>query len=124
MAKTVHDDVLDQALNYVKTYGDKLCLCSAQPTTYTQAITTYNLATHTLTSADYTVADGDAGGRKVTVAEQAIVPVTATGTGTYIAICYSGGAKLLTVTTCSSQSVTSGNTVTFDAHTYTIGDPT
>lgn len=54
MSKSVHDDVLDGALNVVKNNATRICVCSTQPTTYTEAITTYKLAIKTITSADFT----------------------------------------------------------------------
>lgn len=54
MAKIVHDDVLDGALNYVKNNTTRISVCSTQPTTYTEAITTYKLAIKTITGTDFT----------------------------------------------------------------------
>ena len=129
MAKTVHDDVLDAALNETADNGDEIFLCSAQPTTYTEASATYALADHALVvgdgNGDYIVADGDAGGRKLTVAAQAGITVDATGTALFVAICASAaGGTLLAVTTCTSQAVTAGNTVTINSFKLTLGDPT
>lgn len=125
MAKTVHDDVLDGALNIVKNNGTRLCVCNAQPTTYTQAIATFKLAIKTITSGDFTgPADGDSSGRKLTVNQQAGITVDADGTAVYIAVCDSVNSKLLLVTTCTSQVLTSGNTVTVPAFKEEIADPT
>lgn len=33
MGKFTHDDVLDAALNEIKTNATRICVCSAQPTT-------------------------------------------------------------------------------------------
>jgi hypothetical protein len=75
MAKTVHDDVLDAALDKIAT-ANVMTLCSAQPTTRTEAITTYMLADVTMTvgdgNGDYTIANGDASGRKLTMTAQAV----------------------------------------------------
>lgn len=127
MAKSVHNDVLDAALNVIKNDATQMSVCKDTPTTYGEATTsgTYMLAIHTMTSADYTIADvvGGSGGRKVTIAEQAAVSVGATGTATYVCLC-DADDRLLYVTTCTSQVLTSGNTVTFPAWAISIGDPT
>lgn len=124
MAKSVHNDVLDAALDEIATC-DRLDVCSTQPTNLTEATSTYSLADVTLTAGDgngdYTIADGDASGRKLTVAEQADITVDADGTAQHIAL--SDGASLLYVTTCTSQALTTGNTVTVPAFDIEIADP-
>lgn len=123
MAKTVLDTVLDQALTYIKTNGTRLCVCSAQPTTYTEAITTFKLAIKTIASTDYT---GPAAGsqRQLTVNQQSGITVDSSGTALYIAVADSGNSALLLVTTCTSQALTVGNTVTVPAWVYSIQSPT
>lgn len=121
MGKAVHNDVLDAALNEVAT-ATIMTACSAEPTTRTEAVTTYALADHVMAGGDYANADGDTNGRKVTIAQQADVLVDASGTATHIALC--DGTVLLYVTTCTSQALTSGNTVTFPAWDIEIADPT
>lgn len=124
MAKAIVDAVFDAALAKVAT-GTILTVCSAQPTNRTEAVTTYALADVTLTAGDgngdYTIANGDTSGRKVTVAQQANISIDTSGTATHIAIC--DGSNLLLVTTCTSQALTSGNTVTVPAFDFEILDP-
>jgi hypothetical protein len=121
MAKSVADAVLDAALNVIKTTGVLVTVCNAEPTTYAQASATYKLADVVSASGDFTIANGDTSGRKVTVGQFAAVPVDTTGTATHIAIC--SGSALLYVTTCTSQALTSGNTVTIPAWKIEIADP-
>lgn len=122
MSKSVHDDVLDGALNILKNNATTQILCSAEPTTRTAAVTTYALADVAVTGTDFTIANGDTNGRKVTVAAKNAVPVDASGTGTHIALV--DGTRLLYVTTCTSQVVTAGNTVNMPAWDIEIADPT
>ena len=75
----ISDTEFDAGLNYLKNNVTRLCACSAEPTTYTEAITTYKLANVTVDSSDFTVADGAVNGRKVTVAQQTPVTVDANG---------------------------------------------
>jgi hypothetical protein len=125
MAKSIHDDVLDAALNYIKNNATRICVDNAEPTTYTQAITTYKLAIKTISSGDFTgPVNGDTNGRKITSNQQTGITVDTTGTATHVALADSANSKLLLVTTCTSQSLTQGNTVTIPAFDDEIADPT
>lgn len=124
MAKSVADAVLDAALQYLEDNATLLCVCSAQPTTYAEATSTYKLADVVIDSADFTgPADGDSSGRKTRINEQAAVPVDSSGDATHIALCKSSGSVLLYVTTCTTQTLTAGNTVTVPAWDIEIADP-
>jgi hypothetical protein len=126
MAKFSSDTVMDAALDVVAT-ATLLTVCSTQPTTYAEASSTYKLADIVLTpgdgNGDFTVADGDTNGRKVTVAQQADVDIDSDGTAEHVALCISGSSTLLYVTTCTSQALTSGGTVTVPAWDVEISDP-
>ena len=61
-------------------------------------------------------------GRKITTTEKTGVSVTNSGTAGFVAIC--DGTNLLIVTTCTSQALTAGNTVTIPAFKAQVGDPT
>lgn len=123
MAKSVHNDVLDAALNYIKDNCTRLVVCSAEPTTFAEANATYALADVTVDSTDFTVADGDTSGRKVTVAAQTGVSVDTSGTVTHVALLDVDDSKLLYVTTSPSQGVSSGGTVDVGAWDVEIADP-
>lgn len=123
MAKWAHDDVLDGALNIIKNNATRMVACSAQPTTYEEANATYALADVTVDSSDFTVGNGDVSGRKLTVAQQTGVTVDETGTATHVALLDVSNEKLLYVTTCTSQALTQGNTMTFNAWDIEIADP-
>ena len=97
-----------------------LVVCSAAITAYAD-IATYALATKTgLTGSDFTAATGDAGAgsRKCTVAQQANISIAVSGTATHVAI--HDGTDYI-VTTCTSQVLTSGGTVTVPAWKREIG---
>lgn len=123
MAKFVHDDVLDGALNVIKNNCTRMTLCSAEPTTYTEGNATYALADATMSSTDFTLADGDASGRKVTVSAKNGVTVDDSGTSTHVALLDVSNSKLLYVTTHSSQALTAGNTANIGAWDIEIADP-
>lgn len=121
MAKWANDLIMDAALNTIKGDSRIMTACNAQPTTRTEAITTFKLADVAMATADFTISDGDTNGRKVRMAEKADVPVDTTGTAIYVAIC--DATNLLLVTTCTSQLLTQGNTVTFPVWDDEISDP-
>jgi len=125
MAKFANDNVMDGALAVVAA-GNIMTVCNAQPTTRTQAITTYELADVTLTPGDgngsFVISDGDTNGRKVRILAQAAFLVDNSGTATHVAIC--DATRLLYVTTCTSQALVAGNTVSTPAWDVEISDPT
>lgn len=124
MAKAVSNNVLDAALNYVKNNSTRISVCSAQPTTYTEAVTTYKLAIKTISATDFTgPANGDTSGRKVTSNQHTGITVDTTGTANHVSLADSVGSALVYVTTCTGQSLTAGNTVTVPAWKVEIAAP-
>lgn len=122
MGKSVADSVLDGAFD-VLDQATIQTVCSAEPTTRTEAITTFALADVALTpDTDFTKANGDTSGRKCTVAAKSGVNVDSSGTATHVAVC--NGSILLYVTTCTSQVLTAGNPLNFPAWKVEIADPT
>lgn len=124
MAKSVHNDVLDAALNEIAT-STRMTVCSAEPTTYAEANATYALADVTMAGGDFTNADGDTSGRKVTVGAKSSVLIDVSGTATHVALMDVGNTTLQYVTTCTSQALTANgsNTVNFPAWDIEIADP-
>jgi len=123
MAKYLPDAVIDGMLGYIRVNITGVSVCSTQPTTYAEATSTYMLASQNgLTSTDLTLGDGDTSGRKVTLSEQAGVSITTTATGAHVSWWGSTGSTLLLVTTCTTQALTTGNTVTIPAHDFEIRD--
>ena len=110
MAKSVHDDVLDGALTVIRNGCDKMTACSAEPASFADGN-------------DFTVANGDTSGRKLTVAAKSGVPVDAGGTANHVALLDTVNARLLYVTTATAQALTAGNTITFNAWDIEIADP-
>ena len=124
MAKATPDAVLDTMLDEIATATRQIA-CSAQPTTFTEANSTYALADVTLDSGDFTKANGDSSGRKVTIGAQNGVLIDSSGTATHIALVRVADSTLLYVTTCSSQALTANgsNTVNMPAWDIEIADP-
>lgn len=119
MAKWANDSVLDSLLDKVAT-STQLLVTSSQPATRAAALSA-SLASKTITSGDFAKADATPNGRKVTVAQQTEVPVTASGSATHVSLV--DGTNLLYVTTVTAQTLTSGNTVTVPAWTVSVSDP-
>lgn len=124
MAKSVNDVVLDGALDIIRNNCTRMVACSAEPTTFTQANATFALADVTMASGDFTLANGDTSGRKVTVAAKTGVAVDVSGTANHIALLDVTNSRLLYVTTCTAQGVSTGGTVDFGSWKIEIADPT
>ena len=118
----LNDRVLDNGLSILSTDANAIHICSQEPTTYAEAITTYTLGN----KASPSIAAPSArtpNGRKVTVSAITGGSVTATGTASHYAIVDTVNSQLLATTTLtSSQAVTSGNTWS-SASSFDIGIP-
>ena len=124
MAKATPDAVLDKPLDEIAT-ATRMIACSAQPTTYTEANSTYALADVTMGGGDFTKANGDTSGRKVTMSAKSSVLIDTSGTANHVALVRVSDTTLLYVTTCTSQALTANgsNTVNFPAWDIEFADP-
>lgn len=122
MAKATPDDVLDAMADEISANADTLYVCSTQPANFA-GIAAVALADVAIDSGDFTKANGDTNGRKVTVGQQSNVPIDASGTAGHIVLADAGASRLLYVTTCTSQALTSGGTVTVPAWDIEVADP-
>jgi hypothetical protein len=113
---------MDAMLDLIAT-ADTMTVCSGQPANVA-GISAVALADATLTpgdgNGDFTVGNGDTNGRKLTVAAQSNVDIDTSGTATHVVI--DDGTNLY-ITTCSSQALTSGGTVTVPAVDIEVADP-
>lgn len=118
MAKFTTDATIDAMLAVVANSGLRVDVCSAEPTTYAQATSTYSLGSYTLTAGagngDWVIANGDTSGRKLTLTAQTGNNATANGTATHIAIT-NGVDTLITGVTCSSESTNTGSPLDISA---------
>lgn len=114
MAKFMPDATIDLMLD-VLAAATELTVCSTQPTTYTEAHTTYMLVNHALTGGDFSKSNGDTSGRKLILAAQNGLSVTNPGTALHYALTITGTSALLLVGTVTSQVLAVGNTVNFPA---------
>jgi len=120
---TISDYVLDAALSKLDLEADRIDICSQEPTTYTEATSTYTLGNSTSVSFG-APEDGDTSGRKTACAAISDGSVTGSGTATHYAISDVSESRLLcTGSLTTSQAVVSGNTFTVATFDVEIPDP-
>jgi len=128
MAKWQNDTMLDTALNWLKTNVDAVYICSSQPTTYSEATSTYKLGGAT----SYAIAGspGDyASGRQIAVTAKSSIAISVASSTTMAHVALTGSISsvqtLIYVTTipASSQaSVSSGDKVNMAAWNIQLAD--
>jgi hypothetical protein len=127
MPKHIPDAVYDAAIAEEAT-ATVLRVCSTPASNSHADIVSATLASVTMTaglgSGDYAVADGDVSGRKLRVLAQTAIPVSASGTASHIALTKTSDTTVKLVTTCTSQALTSGNTVNTPEFKHEYTDPT
>lgn len=141
MAKNVHDNVLDAALNYLKNNANRLVVLTAEPTggsAYSNAQTDhkssgYRIAQATISASDFTgPANGDTSGRKIAVNAQSSMTIngitsSTSQSATHVALVKNSSVAssqlVLYTTTCTTQSLTEGNKVNTPAWDIEIRDP-
>lgn len=122
MGKSVHPDVLDGALGVIRNNATQMVALNGAPASYAAAVSGA-LASVTMASGDFTMAAGSTSGRRVMVAAKADVPVTAAGSANHVALLDPANSKLLYVTTCATQTLASGGTVSLSSWAIEIADP-
>lgn len=120
MAKWQIDAMLDAGLDYISTNATEIYICSgaSEPADRAAAIAAALIAAATPTFQANSA--GVVSGRKKTVDAVADQSITANGDGTHIALC--SGTTLLYVTTCTTQTLATGGTVTIPAWNIELED--
>ncbi len=114
MAKFIIADMIDASFIWFQQSVDRVAIATAQPTTYANW-QTYAVGTLAAGSANFTLANGDATGRKMTYGA-ATITVGTSGTVTHIAFAGTDASgTLLLVGTCAPTSVTATGTVILSA---------
>jgi len=116
----IADTVFDNGLTVVDTNGTRLDICSTEPTTYTEATSTFTLGNDTVNTGAPT--NGATDGRRVIVPAISAGTVTGTGTAGFWALTNGTDTLYATGSLASSQAVTTGNTFSLDAVSITIRD--
>ena len=122
MARMAPDATLDEILDYIA-LSTIMTLCSAEPTTYTEATATYKLADVVIDGNDFSKANGVVSGRRLIVAAQSGVTIDASGTATHAALCTTSGSLLRFVTTMTSLALVAAGTVYIAEWDIEIRDP-
>ena len=124
MAKWSNDLIIDNGLAHLRDNGTIMTACTAQPTTFAEATTTYKLADVSIDAADMPISNGLTTGRRVIVAAQNGVPIDTDGLVTHVAISDTGNSELLYVTVISNQQqLYAGNTLNLPSWEVNITDP-
>jgi hypothetical protein len=131
--KWANTSMLDAALAWVRTNAVKMTITTAsiddsssapsysKITSTAALIAPYAMASVNIASA--VIADGAVSGRKLTIPQVASIAVDASGTAARVCLFNSSGNVITYITTCTSQVLTSGNTVTCPAYSIEIRDP-
>lgn len=119
--KYEHTDVMDAALNLIKSNAVLMTVCKGDPDTRTKAVTSSALADVAMTKSDFTVAASGTG-KKITVTAKNSVAIDANGSAA--AICLTDATRILLKTTCTTQALTSGNKVNIPSFKLVIAQPT
>lgn len=117
MSIFIPNATLDTLLNEIATCTQLDILSD----TTTPTDLTNTLANVALNAGDFTIADGDIDGRKLTIATKIDIPITATGTAKHVVLSLGGTIKYITTCTDLALDYGSGtNVVTTPAFTHTI----
>lgn len=119
----INDRIRDLGLTVLDTEADELHICSAEPTTYAEATSTYTLG-NKATPTVGAPADGTPDGRSVTVSAITDGTVTANGTATHWALVDTANSRLLAANSLAAPvAVTTGAGETFSLGSFTIRIP-
>ena len=122
MAKFVNDIVMDDGLNNLKAGVNRVAIATAAIVAYAD-VATNAVGTCVKATGDFTVANGDGGGRKVTCTAATIVVGTA-GNVTHVAYYgTTGSGTVWAVATCAPTAVSvSGTAIVAQLDITEIGD--
>lgn len=121
----IHDDVYDAALDKIATCT-AVHACTSEPANHA-GIAAVSVGSYTLTAGDgngdWTIANGDTNGRKITLGAQSGNNGTATGAANFMA--FTDGTTLLCVIDGDGDTVNSGSPWTIAAtKVFEFADPT
>jgi hypothetical protein len=127
MAKWANSAVLDNGLNEIKTFCDKMAVVSAYSADDSYATVDGNiLADVAMTSGDFTLGSSGSNRTLTTASDKSDATAAATGTASHIAFLdtTTSPARVLWVTEeTSGQTINSGNQVNFPSLVYTATQP-
>jgi len=110
MSRYQNDLMLDAALDWLAD-ADYVCVCQAEPTTFTEAYVTNSLVNIGVTSGCFTLAAGGTSGRKATLAVCG-GSVSTSGSANHLAVVKASASQLNYVFVLTEQYVVAGNPIT------------
>lgn len=123
MAAGVSENAMDAALDYIIGRATHLVILSGDPGDFA-GIAAAELGRIAVSAGDFTKADGDGAGRKLTVGTKTGVSTSATGTATHVALIDNAGSELLALNEMSATNITAGLAVDTNAFTaWSIEQP-
>jgi hypothetical protein len=127
MGKAAPNSFFDDGSLAQVALADEMWICSAEPANYAGIAAVALAGPITLTpgagNGDFTLADGDTSGRKLTVGAQSGTVATS-GTGNHVALATGGATDVLRyVTTFTGQALTATNPLNTGAFKVEIADP-
>jgi len=121
MGKWQNDGMLDTALAYLLG-ATTVHLCSAQPSTFTEATSTYSLGSKAVPSGTFGAPSDATSGRQMTISGSTIGEVDITVAGNVTHAAFVSASALLYVTTCTAKTVVVGEKVELSSITVNIKD--
>ena len=123
MAKRAENIFYAEGFDGIENSVNEMHACSAEPTTYTEAKTTFSLGSVAMAAVDFTQADGSPDGRKITVAAKTVTG-SANGNANHLALIETGTTTLWYATTTTLVGITNGVGQDFSAWDILQRDPT
>lgn len=122
------DAAIDGGLDYFTTAATaptRVDVCTTEPTNYTEATSTYTVGNYVIDNTDFTKANGDTSGRKVTLGAQSGNNGTGTGAANFVAFTRTTGSVFIGVINGDGDTVNSGSPMNISAvDAWEIADPT
>ncbi len=107
--RLIADAVLDAALQYIADNAERMVTLNTGVDLYSE-VAAATLSSVAMTSGDFTLAAGLISGRRFTVAAKTGISITATGTGSHLALVDDTNSAILLMVPTSLVPLTSGNT--------------
>lgn len=123
MARFTSNTVLDKPWEHVKNNTTRQIATAGQPTDYNDATSNKNLGEVSMDPSDFTISDGSVSGRRVDVASKSGGTVNNSGDADHAALVDDNNSVLLYVTTATQQTLTAGNSITFQSFGAEFRDP-
>lgn len=120
MGVFISDAWLDAIADAISAGANRITVCAGQPSSLAVMNSSNRLAQTTLAPGDFTKANGDVSGRKLTTAQKPDITITAAGDADHVVIDDGTNMSIFTVTT---KSLALNDKVNIPQLTMTVPDP-